>query len=101
MEEERGCDLFLIPMGEKAKKEAVRLCGALLDGGAKAQYDLLGRSVKAQMKYADKIGAACTAVLGDSELEEGALTVKNMANGAQEKIALSDLNAKWLEEFSK
>ena len=101
LEEERGCDLFLIPMGENAKKEAVRLTGALLDQGAKVQYDLLGRSVKAQMKYADKIKAACTAVLGDSELEEGALTVKNMAEGKQEKIALSELNAEWLEEFCK
>lgn len=99
--EERSCDLFLIPMGDAAKKEVVRLAGNLLEEGTKVQYDLLGRSVKAQMKYADKIKAACTAVLGDSELEEGALTVKNMADGKQEKISLQELNAKWLEEFCK
>ena len=101
LKEEQDCQLFLIPMGENAKKEAVRLAGALLEQGARVQYDLLGRSVKAQMKYADKIHAACTAVLGDSELEEGALTVKNMADGKQERIALEDLNAQWLEEFCK
>ncbi len=101
LEEERGCDLFLIPLGEAAKKAALRLTGQLLDQGAKVQYDLLGRSVKAQMKYADKIGAACTAVLGDSELEEGALTVKNMTKGEQQRITFGELNAAWLEEFSK
>lgn len=101
LKEEQDCQLFLIPLGETAKKEAVRLAGALMNEGARVQYDLLSRSVKAQMKYADKIGAACTAVLGDSELEEGAVTVKNMANGTAERIALAELNAKWLEEFCK
>ena len=101
LKEEQDCQLFLIPLGETAKKEAVRLAGALMSEGARVQYDLLSRSVKAQMKYADKIGAACTAVLGDSELEEGTVTVKNMANGTAERIALAELNAKWLEEFCK
>jgi histidyl-tRNA synthetase len=101
LEEEGGCDLFLIPLGDAACKEAVRISNRLLDQGVKVQYDLLRRSVKAQMKYADKMGAACTMVLGDSELEEAAVTVKNMKNGEQQKVALADLSKEWLEEFSK
>jgi histidyl-tRNA synthetase len=101
LEEESGCDLFLIPLGDAACKEAVRLTDRLLGEGAKVQYDLLRRSVKAQMKYADKIGAGCTAVMGDSELEEGAITLKNMKNGEQQKVALKDLSREWLEEFAK
>ena len=44
---------------------------------------------------------ACTCVIGDSELDEGVITVKNMANGTQEKVALKELNAEWLEEYTK
>ncbi len=98
---ERDCDLFLIPLGERAVQEAVRLTALLTESGSRVQYDLMARSVKAQMKYADRIGAACTAVLGDSELEEGAVVVKNMADGRQEKVALDALSSKWLEGFCK
>lgn len=101
LEEESGCDLFIIPLGDAACKAAVQLTDRLLGEGAKAQYDLLRRSVKAQMKYADKIGATCTVVLGDSELEQGTVTVKNMKNGEQQSVALNDISRKWLEEFSK
>ena len=73
----------------------------LMDGGSRAQYDLMSRSVKAQMKYADKIGAKCTVVIGDSELEENRVTVKNMKNGEQAAVALDTLNSEWLKEFAK
>ncbi len=97
LEEDNGCDLFLIPLGDRACKEAVRIADELLDRGVRVQYDLLRRSVKAQMKYADKIGAARTMVLGDSELEEGTATIKNMADGSQKKVALNELQ----EEFNQ
>ena len=75
----------------------MRIADELLDRGVRVQYDLLRRSVKAQMKYADKIGAARTMVLGDSELDEGAATIKNMADGSQKKVALNELQ----EEFEQ
>ncbi len=99
--EEGLCDLFIIPLGDQAKKAAVQLAGKLMDGGSRAQYDLMSRSVKAQMKYADKIGAKCTVVIGDSELEENRVTVKNMKNGEQAAVALDTLNSEWLKEFAK
>jgi histidyl-tRNA synthetase len=49
------------------------------------------RSIKAQFKYADKIGAKYVAVLGGNELAEGAVNVKNMSNGESEKVAFTDL----------
>lgn len=101
LEEDGGCDLFIIPLGDTACKAAVGLANRLLNEGAKVQYDLLRRSVKAQMKYADKINAACTMVLGDSELEQGSVNVKNMKSGEQQTVALQDISQKWLEEFAK
>ena len=51
---------------------------------------MAGRSLKAQMKYADKIGAKFTLVLGDSELEAQQAKIKNMATGEQTDITLGE-----------
>ena len=96
-----SCDLFLIPLGEQARRAAVKLCAALLDEGCRVQYDLMGRSVKAQMKYADKINAVCTAVLGENELETGAVTVKNMRTGRETPVELARLSAALIEELKR
>ena len=50
----------------------------------------MGRSIKAQMKYADKIGARYTIVVGDNELESGLAQLKNMETGETDEIALDD-----------
>ena len=83
--------VFIGSMGEKAEKEAFRLALELRRKGVAAEYDSVGRSVKAQMKYADKIGAEYTVVLGDSELEAGSCRVKRMSDGETKDVALSAL----------
>ncbi len=84
----KPCDVYIAPMGEAAGREATRLCTALREEGFSAQTDLCGRSLKAQMKYANKIGAAFTLALGDSELESGKANLKNMATGQQTEVEL-------------
>jgi len=59
--------------------------------GIRVETDLIGRSVKAQMKYADKIKAKYTTILGGNEIETGETTVKNMATGEQKIVKLEDL----------
>jgi histidyl-tRNA synthetase len=86
-----GCRVFIGSMGEKAEKEAFRIALALRREGVAAEYDSVGRSVKAQMKYADKIRAGYTVVLGDSELESGVCRVKRMSDGETREIKISDL----------
>ena len=63
----------------------------LRNEGIYAETDLVGRSLKAQMKYADKIGAKYTLILGDSELESGKAQLKNMAESSQEEIEINDI----------
>ena len=82
------CDLYIGSIGEEASVEALRLCGILRGEGFSAEYDIVGRSVKAQMKYADKIGARFSMVLGDNELAEKKATVKNMATGENAEVML-------------
>ena len=88
--ERKKCDLYIASMGEQANIKASALATDLRNEGLSAQFDTVGRSVKAQMKYADKIGALYTVVLGDSELESGRAVLKNMSDGTQAEIELAD-----------
>ena len=88
--ERKKCDLYIASMGEQANIKASALATDLRNEGLSAQFDTVGRSVKAQMKYADKIGALYTVVLGDSELEGGRAVLKNMSDGTQAEIELAD-----------
>ncbi len=85
-----GCEIYIAPMGENASLEAMRITADLRASGICAQTDVAGRSLKAQMKYADKIGARYTMVLGDDEITQGKAKIKNMDNGEVTEISLED-----------
>ncbi len=88
---EAKCDLYIAPMGENATLKASQIASDVRGNGMHAQFDIVGRSVKAQMKYANKIGAAYTVVLGDSEIEVGVAKVKNMADGSETEMNIDDI----------
>lgn len=88
---EAKCDLYIASMGENATLKASQIASDVRGNGMHAQFDIVGRSVKAQMKYANKIGAAYTVVLGDSEIEAGVAKVKNMADGSETKMKIDDI----------
>lgn len=73
--------VFFIPIGEKAEELALKSLLALRNENINAECDLNGRSVKAQMKYADKINAKYTLVFGDEEIENDCFRLKNMETG--------------------
>lgn len=79
-------DIYIGSIGRDAGVEAAKLCAELRTEGFYAACDLSDRSVKAQMKYADKIGAAFSCILGDNELAAGEAAVKNMKDGTEEKV---------------
>ncbi len=85
--------LYTASMGERAVVYAVKLTQTLRDGGQYAECDLCSRSLKAQMKYADKIGARYTLILGDSEIESGTAQLKNMETSQQITVDLNDTAA--------
>ena len=92
-------DLYIAPMGERAKKEAAAIAQRLILDGASVEYDIMDRSLKAQMKYANKKGARLTMVVGDNELDTGVCNIKNMETGEQTEIKLSELGKKQIEEI--
>ena len=84
------CDLYIAPLGEEAKKKAFALVGKVRESGLFAETDVVSRGLRAQMKYADKIGARFSIVLGDDEITKGEAVVKNMETGQQTKISLNE-----------
>ncbi len=90
------CDLYIAALGENASLKAAELCAVLRREGFKAQTDICVRGLKAQMKYADKLGAEFTAVLGDNELEAGRVRLKNMASGGETEVSLDNLSEELL-----
>ena len=76
-------DIYIAPMGDKAQLFASKLAAELRNAGYKADYDIVGRGLKPQMRYADKVGAKFVVVLGDNELETGDVKIKNMRTGEQ------------------
>ena len=81
-------DLYIASMGEEAEEKAFILANSLRKGGAKVEIDHIGRSVKAQMKFADKIGARYVLVLGGDELAKGEAKLKRMGDGNETTTAL-------------
>lgn len=81
-------DLFIVTMGEKAQLKAIEIAKDMRDEGFSVVYDLNGRSLRAQMKYADKLGAKFNIVLGDNEIENKIVSLKNMQNGESQDISL-------------
>ncbi len=85
-----SCELYIAPMEDAARPEAMRLANLLRKNGSRVEYDLANRTFKAQMKYADKLGAEYLLVLGSNELETKQAKLKNMKTGEQLPISLGD-----------
>ncbi|GAW67154.1 histidyl-tRNA synthetase [Geoanaerobacter pelophilus] len=85
----RRPDLFIAAMGEEAHAEAFRLMSALQRGGAAVEIDYEGKSLKSQMRRADKCNSRFTLIIGGDELSSGTAPLKNMDGGTQSEVQLS------------
>lgn len=80
------CTLFLIPMGDRAKLAAAGVKAQLQSAGIPCQTELVSRSIKASMRYANKIGAEYTMVIGEDELENHSFTLKQMDGSGETAV---------------
>ena len=74
-------DIYFCSIGDNALKVCLTLSDEIVSDGFSAEVDLMGRGLKAQMKYANKIGAKFTCVIGDDDIENGTIKIKNMETG--------------------
>lgn len=89
--EEDAVELYVGILGKEAKAKAYKLVNEIRSHGIIVETDYMDRSVKAQMKYANKLGAKKTVVIGSDELEKGVARVKDMETGEQTEVALTDI----------
>ncbi|CAM5195372.1 Histidine--tRNA ligase OS=Ureibacillus acetophenoni OX=614649 GN=hisS PE=3 SV=1 [Ureibacillus acetophenoni] len=88
---EDSLDIYVVAIGDEAKKKSVELLSSFRTKGISADMDYIDRKMKAQMKSADRLGAKYVIVIGDSELEEAAVNIKEMQTGNQEKVPFVEL----------
>lgn len=91
---QESVDLFITTIGEQAKEAAFEYIYKLRDAGLKVEMDYLGRSVKGQMKSADRMNATYTIIIGDNELDNGVAIIRNMKSGEELEIKLIELAEK-------
>ena len=90
-EKNRSVDAYVVALGEAAQSEGFKLLNQLRRAGLSAAMDFAGRSMKAQMKQANKLGARYALILGDDEIAEGAVMLRSMSDSQQEKVALAEV----------
>lgn len=84
-------DLFIIPMGESAKSQALKSASELRSAGFRVELAFGDRALKSAMKSADKSGARYSAVIGEVEITSGVVEVKEMSTGAINSVRLDSI----------
>lgn len=84
-------DVYIACMGSDSVAYAVKLCDELRKEGLAVDFDHMGRSMKAQFKYANKLGAKYVIPLGDNEIASGVISLRNMTGGENKEIRLKDV----------
>ncbi|NBI06925.1 histidine--tRNA ligase [Senegalia massiliensis] len=88
---EDDLDIFIVTMGDKAKSLAMKIVKDLRNLGISSDLDHLDRSVKAQFKYSNKLNSTYTIVIGDNEIENKSIKIKNMKTGDQKDLSLENV----------
>ena len=97
-EQDRKTDGFVIALGDAAQFPAFGLLEKLRRAGLKVGMDYAGRSMKAQMKQANKAGARYALIIGEEEVKESCVQLKNMANSEQQKVSFDNIVEKLYAE---
>lgn len=91
LEPEEQVSLYVGILGKEAKAKAYKLVNDLRNQGVIVETDYMDRSVKAQMKYANKIHASYTVIIGENEINENSANIKEMETGEQTKVSLDEI----------
>ncbi len=84
-------DIYVGFVGDTAKIKAYEIAKHLRDSGIKTEYNLSGKGINAQMKYANKIGAKNLVLIGDQEIETNQASLKNMMTGEEKQINIDKI----------
>ena len=97
-QQDKRIDAFIVALGEAAQGPAFKLLTELRRAGLTAGMDYAGRSMKAQMKQANKAGARFALILGEDEVKEACVQLKDMAKSEQTKVSFANIIEKLCAE---
>ncbi len=86
-----GCDIFIAALGPEAKIQALKTVQSLRSSGFRVLMDVMDRNLKAQLKYADRMEAAYTLILGQDELDKGVITLRDMKRSSQHEVKIDEI----------
>ena len=95
--EPENLDVFIAVMGERAKLFGLKLMRDLRSQGVKVEMDSLGRNIKGQFKYSDRLESKYTIIIGDNELDQNMVSIKNMETSEQKQVPLQDIRKEIVE----
>jgi len=95
---ERAPECHVVAIGEAAAEQAARLVRDLRDAGIATSTGLQERPLKAQLRAADRAGAAFAAILGEREVADGTVTLRRLVDGVQKSIPAGDA-AEWIRRL--
>ncbi|MEK6776060.1 MAG: histidine--tRNA ligase [bacterium] len=101
MQRPNRIDIYLAPLGAEARRRALLLLHGLRSRGIRAESEYQERSLKSQMRQADKIGAAFAGILGENELARGVLLLRDMQSKVQTEVPLDQAVEKVWEQILK
>lgn len=101
MQRPNRIDIFLVPLGAEARRRALLMLHSLRTRGIRAESEYQERSLKSQMRQADKIGAAFAGILGENELARGVLVLRDMQSKVQTEIPLDQAVDKIRDQIMK
>ena len=93
-EKNRSVDAYVVALGEAAQAEGFKLLNSLRQQGLSAAMDFAGRSMKAQMKQANKLGAKYSVILGEDEIADGVVMLRSMEDSSQAKVPMNQVAEK-------
>lgn len=87
----KTCNVFIATLGDTAAEAALRIAGSLRSQGVKVLTDVMQRGLKSQLKYADRLDADYTIVIGEDELAKGVVTLRDMRKSEQREIDINTI----------
>lgn len=99
-QKQQDLDAFIVALGEEADRKAFTILNELRRKHVKADHDVMGRSLKAQLKQANRLGAKYVLIIGEAELEKNVAVWKDMVSGEQSEIKLDSIVSTVVEKVT-
>ena len=92
--DEKNIEIYIVGFGENVRVKVVELAELLRENHISCDYDMLRRSMKAQLREANKMGASFAIIIGDNELEKNRVELKDLTSGEQVNISMDSIVSK-------